>query len=112
MPSEVEASTPELLASLEGAPRLRSGNRISESSRSSLSVSQAVEALSAATRNDAPAVVASLLDRLDAAGRYAFLTLALGGMRVGVDRQSVVSGKSRAVRVDLGGSRILKKKKK
>src|SRR3546814_16532614 len=61
---------------------LRSGNRISESSRSSLSVSQAVEALSAATRNDAPAVVASLLDRLDADGRYALLKLALGGMRV------------------------------
>src|SRR3546814_6425946 len=66
---------------------LRSGNRISESSRSSLSVSQAVEALSAATRNDAPAVVASLLDRLDADGRYALLKLALGGMRVGVSER-------------------------
>jgi DNA ligase-1 len=49
-----------------------------------LSVSQAVDALSAATRSDAPAVVASLLDRLDADGRYALLKLALGGMRVGV----------------------------
>ncbi|MGN7931129.1 cisplatin damage response ATP-dependent DNA ligase [Sphingopyxis sp. 22461] len=49
-----------------------------------LTVSEAVDALSAATRSDAPAVVASLLDRLDADGRYALLKLALGGMRVGV----------------------------
>ena len=49
-----------------------------------LSVAEAVDALSAASRSDAPAVVASLLDRLDADGRYALLKLALGGMRVGV----------------------------
>ncbi len=49
-----------------------------------LSVSQAVDALAAATRSDAPAILASLLDRLDADGRYALLKLALGGMRVGV----------------------------
>ncbi|APZ99166.1 ATP-dependent DNA ligase [Sphingopyxis sp. QXT-31] len=49
-----------------------------------LSVSQAVDTLAAATRSDAPAIVASLLDRLDADGRYALLKLALGGMRVGV----------------------------
>lgn len=49
-----------------------------------LSVSAAVDALASASRSDAPAVVASLLDRLDADGRYALLKLALGGMRVGV----------------------------
>lgn len=49
-----------------------------------LSVSDAVDALAATSRSDAPAVVASLLDRLDADGRYALLKLALGGMRVGV----------------------------
>ena len=49
-----------------------------------LSVTQVVDALSAATRSDAPAILASLLDRLDADGRYALLKLALGGMRVGV----------------------------
>ncbi|KTE44295.1 MULTISPECIES: cisplatin damage response ATP-dependent DNA ligase [unclassified Sphingopyxis] len=48
------------------------------------SVSQAVDALASASRSDAPAIVASLLDRLDADGRYALLKLALGGMRVGV----------------------------
>lgn len=49
-----------------------------------LNVSQVVDALAGASRSDAPAVVASLLDRLDADGRYALLKLALGGMRVGV----------------------------
>ncbi|HEV7343390.1 MAG TPA: cisplatin damage response ATP-dependent DNA ligase [Sphingopyxis sp.] len=49
-----------------------------------MSVAQAVDALSAATRATAPAILASLLDRLDADGRYALLKLALGGMRVGV----------------------------
>ncbi|MBU0825698.1 MAG: cisplatin damage response ATP-dependent DNA ligase [Alphaproteobacteria bacterium] len=49
-----------------------------------MSVARAVDALSAATRATAPAILASLLDRLDADGRYALLKLALGGMRVGV----------------------------
>ena len=49
-----------------------------------LTVAAAVDALSAATRATAPAILASLLDRLDADGRYALLKLALGGMRVGV----------------------------
>ena len=52
--------------------------------KADLGVSEAVDALSAASRGDAAAVVASLLDRLDADGRYALLKLALGGMRVGV----------------------------
>ena len=52
--------------------------------KADLSVSEAVDALAATSRSDAPAVVASLLDRLDADGRYALLKLALGGMRVGV----------------------------
>ncbi|WP_447756802.1 cisplatin damage response ATP-dependent DNA ligase [Sphingopyxis fribergensis] len=55
-----------------------------QGAKADLSVSAAVDALSAANRSDAPAVVASLLDRLDADGRYALLKLVLGGMRVGV----------------------------
>src|SRR3546814_11539103 len=38
--------------------------------------------------------------------------LAGGGEGDGLDRKSVVSGKSVSVRVDLGGRRIIKKKKK
>lgn len=52
--------------------------------KADLSVSAVVDALASATRSDAPAIVASLLDHLDADGRYALLKLALGGMRVGV----------------------------
>jgi len=70
--------------SLGMAPRLRSGVRDSDTAQPSLSVSEAVDALAAASRSDAPAIVAALLDRLDADGRYALLKLALGGMRVGV----------------------------
>jgi DNA ligase-1 len=48
------------------------------------SVSEVVEALHGATRTNAAEIVAGFLDRLDGDGRYAFLKLALGGMRVGV----------------------------
>ncbi|MBW8295958.1 cisplatin damage response ATP-dependent DNA ligase [Sphingopyxis sp.] len=60
------------------------GPTTSREGEGGLTVSQAVEALSSATRATAPAILASLLDRLDADGRYALLKLALGGMRVGV----------------------------
>jgi DNA ligase-1 len=43
-----------------------------------------VDALAAATRATAPAVIADLLDSLDSNGRYAMLKLATGGMRIGV----------------------------
>ncbi|WP_168454505.1 cisplatin damage response ATP-dependent DNA ligase [Sphingopyxis microcysteis] len=69
-------------AVLRDAPSTSSGAPQDE--RNSLTVSAAVDALSAATRATAPAILASLLDRLDADGRYALLKLALGGMRVGV----------------------------
>ncbi|WP_332817762.1 cisplatin damage response ATP-dependent DNA ligase [Sphingopyxis sp.] len=69
-------------AALRDAPSTSSG--APQDKRISISVAEAVDALSAATRSDAPAIVASLLDRLDADGRYALLKLALGGMRVGV----------------------------
>lgn len=49
-----------------------------------LTVAAAVDTLSTATRATAPEILAGLLDRLDADGRYALLKLALGGMRVGV----------------------------
>ncbi|GGC28930.1 ATP-dependent DNA ligase [Novosphingobium marinum] len=48
------------------------------------SVSEAVEALSAMTRASAPRDLATLLDRLDANGRYALLKLATGAMRIGI----------------------------
>src|SRR3546814_20720226 len=52
---------------------------------------------------------------LELAGRFdveLFDDTVVDDHRIALDRKSVVEGKSVSVRVDLGGSRILKKKKK
>jgi len=46
--------------------------------------SEVIDMLSGTSRARAPAVLAELMDRLDANGRYALLKLATGGMRVGI----------------------------
>src|SRR3546814_6434015 len=56
---------------VDGAQLQPAPPRPSPEGEGGLSISQAVDALSTATRSDAPAILASLLDRLDAAGRYA-----------------------------------------
>jgi DNA ligase-1 len=48
-------------------------------------ISEAVERLRSASKMDAPRVLASMLDHLDAAGRFALLKLALGALRVGIN---------------------------
>ena len=48
-------------------------------------ISDAIERLRSASKLDAPRVLASMLDHLDASGRYALLKLALGELRVGVN---------------------------
>ncbi|MEO6360455.1 MAG: cisplatin damage response ATP-dependent DNA ligase, partial [Sphingomicrobium sp.] len=50
-----------------------------------ISISEAVERLRSASRMDAPRVLASMLDHLDASGRFALLKLATGGLRVGIN---------------------------
>jgi DNA ligase 1 len=50
-----------------------------------ISISEAVDRLRAASRLDAPRVLASMLDHLDASGRFALLKLATGELRVGVN---------------------------
>src|SRR3546814_13935815 len=68
-------------------------------------------------------VIERVLDTLDSAlpGGHAVISLdglvvadadVLGEVGKGLDRKSVVEGKSVSVRVDLGGRRIIKKKKK
>jgi DNA ligase-1 len=60
-----------------------------------------VDRLHAASRREAPAVVADLLDRLDESGRYALLKLVTGGLRIGVSarltKQALASFGSRDV---------------
>jgi DNA ligase-1 len=48
------------------------------------SLSQVVDGLSRASRSEAPAKFAALLDRLDPPGRYALIKLVSGGLRIGV----------------------------
>ncbi|MFL6731686.1 MAG: cisplatin damage response ATP-dependent DNA ligase, partial [Sphingomicrobium sp.] len=48
-------------------------------------ISEAIERLRSASKLDAPRVLASMLDHLDASGRYALLKLALGELRVGIN---------------------------
>lgn len=48
------------------------------------SVSEVIDLLNNSSRARAPSVLADLMDRLDANGRYALLKLATGGMRVGI----------------------------
>src|SRR4028119_855199 len=49
-----------------------------------ISISDAVGRLRAASRMDAPRTLASMLDHLDGAGRFALLKLATGELRVGI----------------------------
>jgi DNA ligase-1 len=48
-------------------------------------IADAIERLRSASKLDAPRVLASMLDHLDASGRFALLKLALGGLRVGIN---------------------------
>jgi DNA ligase-1 len=50
-----------------------------------LSISEAIERLRSASKLDAPRELASMLDHLDASGRFALLKLALGELRVGIN---------------------------
>jgi DNA ligase-1 len=50
-----------------------------------LSISEAMERLRSASKLDAPRELASMLDHLDASGRFALLKLALGELRVGIN---------------------------
>ncbi len=49
-----------------------------------ISISEAIDRLRAASRLDAPHVLARMLDHLDASGRFALLKLATGALRVGI----------------------------
>ncbi len=58
-------------------PQRRGANRTPE-------LSEVVERLSQAARSEAPALIETWLDALDATGRWALLKLVTGGLRVGV----------------------------
>jgi DNA ligase-1 len=61
-----------------------SAGGVPEIDDATIRISNAVERLRAASRLDAPQVLASMLDHLDSPGRFALLKLATGELRVGV----------------------------
>jgi DNA ligase-1 len=72
-----------------------------ESDDATISISAAIERLRAASKMDAPHVLASMLDHLDASGRFALLKLALGELRVGINARLAKQALAQAFDLDL-----------
>ena len=66
-----------------------------------VSVSRAVERLRAASKMDAPKVLADMLDHLDASGRFALLKLAMGALRVGISARLAKQALADAFGIDV-----------
>ncbi|UUP18043.1 cisplatin damage response ATP-dependent DNA ligase [Nitratireductor thuwali] len=63
---------------------------------------EVVERLRAASRSDAPTLMADLLDRLDPSGRFAVIKLATGGLRIGVSARLAKQALAQFGGVDVG----------
>jgi DNA ligase-1 len=61
-----------------------SASGVPEVDDATVRISDAIERLRGASKMDAPRVLGSMLDHLDASGRFALLKLALGALRVGI----------------------------
>ena len=68
-----------------------------------ITISEAVERLRSASRMDAPRVLASMLDHLDASGRFALLKLATGALRVGISARLAKQALADAFGLDVEG---------
>jgi DNA ligase-1 len=66
-----------------------------------LTLAKVVERLGALSRSDAPAVLAGMLDRLEADERYALLKLATGALRVGVSARLAKTALAQAFAVEV-----------
>ena len=66
-----------------------------------LSIVAAVEALRHLSRADAPAVLAAMLDRLDAEERFALLKMATGALRIGVSARLAKTALAQAFGLDV-----------
>jgi DNA ligase 1 len=69
--------------------------------RHPLSLDAVITALTASSRAKAPALLADMMDRLDADGRYALLKFATGAMRVGVSARLAKTAFAEAFNLDL-----------
>ncbi|HVJ00435.1 MAG TPA: cisplatin damage response ATP-dependent DNA ligase [Sphingomonas sp.] len=66
-----------------------------------LRLSAVIDRLASLSRSDAPAVMAALLDRLDAEERFALLKLATGGLRIGVSARLAKTALAQAFDLDV-----------
>jgi DNA ligase-1 len=66
-----------------------------------ISITEAVDRLRSASRMDAPRVLATMLDHLDASGRFALLKLATGALRVGINARLAKQALAQAFRLDV-----------
>ena len=64
-------------------------------------ISDAVDRLRAASKMDAPRILAAMLDHLDASGRFALLKLALGELRVGINARLAKQALAQAFGLDV-----------
>jgi len=67
----------------------------------SLTLGAAVARLNAASRAEAPAMLADMLDRLDASGRFALIKLATGALRIGISARLAKTAFALAFRLDV-----------
>jgi DNA ligase-1 len=66
-----------------------------------LTLSEVVDRLGALSKSDAPAALASMLDRLEADERFALLKLAMGALRVGVSARLAKTALAQAFGLDV-----------
>ena len=66
-----------------------------------LTVAQVVDRLMSLSRGDAPAALASMLDRLDAEERFALLKMATGSLRIGVSARLAKTALAQAFGLDV-----------
>ena len=66
-----------------------------------ITVAAAVDQLRAASRSDAPRALATMLDHLDASGRFALLKLATGALRVGISARLAKQALADAFAIDV-----------
>jgi len=69
----------------------------------SIRLSDAVERLRLASKSDAPAILAQMLDHLDSSGRFALLKLATGALRVGISARLAKQALADAFGIDVEG---------
>ena len=73
----------------------------SDTKRDPLSLDAIIARLAAASRASAPLVLAEMMDRLDADGRYALLKFATGAMRVGISARLAKTAFAEAFNLDV-----------